>query len=146
MLPCGTGGGGTRGATSAFESGGDRSAVLIVICGGAFGFNLDGMDTFRGWPPGNAECGAGYDFAVASNGRGGCDEARLRPERLTTLLLGNDDATDDISDSDDVLIDEVTDVLVLRCEIAPIAVEALIRGLVICTSDRTDNVEAPRGL
>lgn len=47
MLPCGTGGGGTSGATGVLDSGGDSSAVLIVICGGAFGFSLEGMDTLR---------------------------------------------------------------------------------------------------
>lgn len=29
-------------------NGGESRAVLIVICGGAFGFNLEGIETFRG--------------------------------------------------------------------------------------------------
>lgn len=151
MLPCGTGGGGTRGATDVFESGGDSSAVLIVICGGALGFSLEGIDTFRGWPPGTAVCGGGYVFTEASDGLGGCDEARLRPVippgGLAAVLLGNEDATEEASDcSDDALFDEVTEVFTLRCEIVPRVVEVLIRGLITCTSERIEKVEAPRDL
>lgn len=62
-------------------------------------------------------------------------------------MLGIDDATEDESDcSEEALIEDVTEVLVLRCEIAPIAVVALIRVLVTWTSDRTENVDEPRGL
>lgn len=151
MLPCGTGGGGTRGATGVFPRGGDSSAVLIVICGGALGFNLEGIDTFRGWPPGNAVCGGGYVFTEANDGRGGCEAARLRPGippgMLAIELPANDDATDETSDcSDDALFDEVTEVFTLRCEIAPMAVEALIRGLVTWTSERMEKAETPRDL
>ena len=51
ILLWGIGGGGTNGVISdiAVARGGERMAVLIVICG-AFGFSFDGTDTFRGWP------------------------------------------------------------------------------------------------
>lgn len=61
MLVYGIGGGGTRGAIA--PNGGDISAVLIEIAGGAFGLRReDGIETFRGM-------GAVLGTAVAPGGK-----------------------------------------------------------------------------
>lgn len=48
MFACGIGGGGTNGVDTEEDCcrGGDKRAVLIVICG-AFGPNLEGTETLR---------------------------------------------------------------------------------------------------
>lgn len=98
MLPWGIGGGGTSGAMDAVPNGGDINAVLIDICGGAFGLRREGTDAFLG-------TGALLGMAVAPGGkyellapidglRPGCDDALLRElmPRLDTVLAGNVDA------------------------------------------------------
>ena len=143
MLLCGIGGGGTSGAKIACESGGDRSPVLIVICGGAFGLRREGMETFRGTP--FAVCGGnGYGFDdTTAKGRGpGCDAARDRSPRLTAADAGSDDGsltepvadpcepTDSVGDEGMFIIDAGADVLMPRLrEIVPITVEELINGV-----------------
>ena len=114
-MPWGIGGGGTSGGTAAFVNGGDNRAVLIVIWGGALGFNLDGIEGFLGAIPcGSAEWGNGYDFAVTSDGRRpGCEDERLRAIPRLAIVLAGSDAGPPSSGDDEPLREEDVEGLIL---------------------------------
>ncbi|TFY60755.1 hypothetical protein EVJ58_g4939 [Rhodofomes roseus] len=165
MLVCGIGGGGTSGAIA--PNGGDISAVLMEMDGGAFGLRRDcGNDTFRGAGAllGTAVVPGGkYDVGPATEGRlPGCEEARLRPTmpKLDIVLagsaadakrpmLGTDAAIAVESVGDDDAVEEGgAEVLPRRWEMVPITGEVLINcGVFVgVASERVEKVDPPRGL